>query len=126
MTKFEKVSRFAEVDLPLPARATANSAGYDFVVAEDTIIPPIDFVQAKIQDNLFESKRHEDYYGFVNPFTLDEMAKITKELKAKVTLVSTGMKCTLEPNQYLELSVRSSTPLKHWILMGNGVGKQAS
>ena len=32
------------------------------------------------------------------------------------------MKCHLEPDTYLELSVRSSSPLKYWITMANGVG----
>ena len=112
MVKFEKVSRFADIDLPLPTRATANSAGYDFVVAEDIVIPPYDFLRTKIQDDLFEKERHEDFYGFIDPLSLDEMAALTKELKAKIPLVSTGMKCHLEPGQYLELSARSSTPLK--------------
>ncbi len=119
---FEKVSRFADVDLPLPTRATANSAGYDFVVAEDIVIPPYDFLRTKIQDDLFEKDRHEDFYGFINPLSLDEMAALTKELKAKIPLVSTGMKCCLEPGQYLELSARSSTPLKHWLIIGNSIG----
>lgn len=122
MVKFQKVSRFADIDLPLPTRATADSAGYDFVVAEDIVIPPYDFLRTKIQDDLFEKNRHEDFYGFIDPLTLDDMAGITKALKAKVPLVSTGMKCYLEPGQYLELSVRSSTPLKHWLIMGNSVG----
>lgn len=119
---FEKVSRFADVDLPLPTRATANSAGYDFVVAEDIVIPPYDFLRTKIQDDLFEKERHEDFYGFIDPISLDEMAALTKELKAKIPLVSTGMKCHLEPGQYLELSARSSTPLKHWLIIGNSIG----
>lgn len=119
---FEKVSRFNNIDLPLPTRATENSAGYDFVVAEDVVIPPMSFITSKIQDNIFEKNADKDYYGFVTPFTLDEMAALTKELKTKITLVSTGMKCHLNPNQYLELSVRSSTPLKHWIICGNSVG----
>ena len=122
MVNFEKVSRFSDIDLPLPQRATASSAGYDFVVAEDIVIPPFDFQKTKMQDILFETKRHEDYYGFLNPLTLDEMAKITKENKLKLSLVSTGMKCHLNPGQYLELSVRSSTPLKHWLICANSVG----
>lgn len=122
MVKFQKVSRFADIDLPLPTRATADSAGYDFVVAEDIVIPPYDFLRTKIQDDLFEKERHEDFYGFIDPLTLDDMASITKALKAKIPLVSTGMKCHLEPGQYLELSVRSSTSLKHWLIMGNSVG----
>ena len=48
MVKFEKVSRFKDVDLLLPTRATAASAGYDFVVAEDVVIPPFDFLKTKV------------------------------------------------------------------------------
>ena len=39
MIKFEKVSRLAAADFNLPVRKTANSAGYDFEVAEDIIVP---------------------------------------------------------------------------------------
>lgn len=71
---------------------------------------------------MFEGNRHNDYYGFIAPFRLEEFAELTKNLKSKITLVSTGMKCHLNPNQYLELSVRSSTPLKHWLICANSVG----
>lgn len=124
MVKFEKVSRFVDTDLDMPKRGTAASAGYDFVVAKDVVIPPIDFLIDKIRDEGMSGKnpRHEDYYGFVNPYSLEEIAAVTKKLKAKPTLVSTGMKCHLEPGTYLELSVRSSTPLKHWLICANSVG----
>jgi dUTPase len=39
MAKFEKVSRFSEIDINLPERKTADSAGYDMEVAEDIIVP---------------------------------------------------------------------------------------
>ena len=39
MIKFEKVSRLADTDFNLPVRKTVNSAGYDFEVAEDIVIP---------------------------------------------------------------------------------------
>lgn len=122
MIKFEKVSRFADIDLPLPQRGTANSAGYDFVVAEDVVIPPLSFLTDKIHETVMSKNPKTDYYSFVNPLSLADMAELTKETKTKVTLVSTGMKCHLEEGQYLELSVRSSTPLKHWLIMANGVG----
>lgn len=123
MVKFEKVKRFENVDLPMPKRGTSNSAGYDFVVAEDTVIPPIDFLMDKVRFNIPDNRfKQDDFYGFINPITLDEMASLTKELKTKITLVSTGMKCYLEPGQYLELSARSSTPLKHWLIIGNSIG----
>lgn len=120
--KFQKVSRFADSDLPLPQRGTAASAGYDFVVAEDTVIPPYNFFDMKMRDNANLEGRENDYWALAKPYTLDEMAALTKEFKSKVTLVPTGIKCQMPKDVYLELSVRSSTPLKHWIIMGNSVG----
>ena len=118
MAKFEKVSKFAEVDINLPVRKTADSAGYDMEVAEDIIIPAYDkhltaMTNAWIKDdNLLPGK----------PLTLDQVAAITKSTKAKPTLVSTGMKCQLDPGTYLELSVRSSCPIKYWLFLANSVG----
>ena len=111
MAKFEKVSRFNEIDLPLPVRKTAQSAGYDFVVAEDIIIPPY----AEMSEKMWANR------PACVP-SLNEAAATIKEAKAKVTLVSTGMKCQLDEGTYLELSVRSSCPLKHWLVLGNSVG----
>ena len=37
MIKFERVSKYP--DAVIPTRSTANSAGYDFTVAEDIVIP---------------------------------------------------------------------------------------
>ena len=117
---FEKVSRFADIDLPMPTRATATSAGYDLAVAEDIVLPPYIFVEDKLQDAV--AGKLIDYYGFNNPFSLDDVAKLTKDLKVKIPLVSTGMKCKLRPDQYLEISARSSFPLKHWMIIGNAIG----
>ena len=113
MIKFEKVSRFAAADFNLPVRKTKSSAGYDFEVAEDIVIPThthqlLDMAKFSPQP--------------VEAYTLEEMAKLTKSTKAKPTLVPTGVKCHLEPGYYLELSVRSSTPLKHWLILANSVG----
>lgn len=114
MIKFEKVKRFADADFNLPVRKTRNSAGYDFEVAEDIVIPTW-------TSHLIE-------LGKVNttvtepPVPLDILASWTKATKAKPTLVSTGVKCHLEEGYYLELSVRSSTPLKYWIILANSVG----
>ena len=112
MAKFEKVSRFNEVDLPLPVRKTVESAGYDFVVAEDIVIPPY----TTQHNNMLIANRVDV------PLTLGEAAAAVKNAGAKITLVSTGMKCQLEKGTYLELSVRSSCPLKHWLILGNSVG----
>ena len=116
--KFEKVSRFNDVDLPLPTRGTGRSAGYDFVVAEDIVLKPYEFMTTTMRDGIAT----KDYWGFDPALTLDELAKATKELKTKVQLVSTGMKAKMPDDVYLQLSVRSSTPLKHWVILGNGVG----
>ena len=132
MIRFEKVSRFKDVDITMPERKTTGSAGYDLEVAEDIIIPSYtsqikkltlfdtanDYTTANIINGLFNPE------GFKRPEpkTLKEIAAITKESKAKPTLVSTGLKCYLDPNTYLELSVRSSTPLKYWLVLANGVG----
>ena len=112
MAKFEKVSKFAEVDINLPARKTADSAGYDMEVAEDVVIPSFYAHYAKMCDE----------YGPFAIFNLNDLAAITKRLGTKPTLVSTGMKCQLDKDTFLQLSVRSSSPLKYWLMMANGVG----
>lgn len=56
------------------------------------------------------------------PKGLDWIGALTKNLKTKPTLVPTGMKCKLDSGTYLELSVRSSSPLKYWLILANGVG----
>ena len=53
---------------------------------------------------------------------MDLMAKFTKETGFRPTLVSTGMKCKLDPGTWLQLSVRSSSSLKYWLVLGNSVG----
>lgn len=130
MAKFEVVSKYADAGLPLPVRATANSAGYDFVVAKETIIPSYETHKkmlselkmssfTQILEVLLDSKKAKEA---TRPLTLDEVANITGKHKNRPTLVSTGMKCKLDPGTYLELSVRSSTPLKNWLVLANGVG----
>lgn len=130
MAKFEVVSKYADAGLPLPVRATANSAGYDFVVAKDTVLKPYedhdrelrllhDVSLQQVLSNLFESAKKT---VTTQPLTLADVANLTGKHKNRPTLVSTGMKCKLDPGTYLELSVRSSTPLKHWIVLANGVG----
>ena len=118
MARFEKVSRFADVDIEMPVRKTMYSAGYDFIVAEDIVVPPMESLMDEIADYI-ALEQHRD---LDEPVNLDEMSAITKKLKAKPTLVSTGMKCKLDINQYLELSVRSSCPLKNWLILANSVG----
>ena len=132
MIRFEKVSRFKDIDITIPKRKTISSAGYDLEVAEDIIIPSYisqikkltlfdsanDYTTANIINGIFNPKS----FKRPEPKTLKEVASITKESGAKPTLVSTGLKCYLNHNTYLELSVRSSTPLKYWLVLANGNG----
>lgn len=111
MIKFERVSRFP--DAVLPTRKTAHSAGYDLTVAEDICVPPV-VNHIKTLDN--------QYTTYISTLNLKEVATLTKTLGAKPTLVSAGVKCQLDPGYYLELSPRSSTPLKYWLVMANSVG----
>ena len=111
MIKFEKVSRFLDEDITLPERSTAGAAGYDFFAAEDVIIPS--YVELY---NLLNSSKEQAYV------TLEEIEKFTKALGARPTLISTGVKCALNSNTYLEIASRSSSPLKYWILCANSIG----
>ena len=125
MAKFEKVSRFSDVEINLPQRKTAQSAGYDMEVAEDIVIPSYLTLCRVLDDETVDVVKVEkdgELYAEVHALTLDEMAAVTKRTKAKPTLVSTGMKCKLDPDTYLELSVRSSCPLKYWLFLANSVG----
>ena len=56
------------------------------------------------------------------PVTLAIAASLIKENGFKPTLIPTGYKCKLPDNYYLELSIRSSSPLKYWLILANGVG----
>lgn len=117
MAKFELISQYQDHPELLPQRSTISSAGYDFFVADNIILRPYETAM----DILY--KEYVDTFKPTNrSITLEEMAALTKSSKAKPTLVPTGIKCQLENNQYLKLVVRSSTPLKHWIILANAEG----
>ena len=114
MIKFEKVSKYNDIDIEMPKRATTGSAGYDFCVAEDIIIPPY--------ENHLRAIMVDINAPTSNIVDLETLSSITKNTHAKPTLVPTGVKCKLDPDAYLELTVRSSLPLKSWLVLANGVG----
>ena len=114
MAKFEKVSKYADADIVMPVRKTKDSAGYDMVAAEDYIIPSVWQMVAEATE--VWPVPADEYVS------LEMMSKFTKETGFKPTLVSTGMKCKLDQGTFLQLSVRSSSPLKYWLMLGNGVG----
>lgn len=106
---FEKVSKYKDSDIAAPTRATENAAGYDMVAAEDTVIPS--YLQ------MFKTTAPS-----YRTMTIDEVAKFTKDNNFKPTLVPTGHRVIMPENFSCELYVRSSSPLKYWIIMANGVG----
>ena len=110
MNKFEVVSKYKDRDIHLPKRSTGFSAGYDFEVAEDIVIPPLEHLMDELRTH---------WNGTI---TLDGMAQYTKRIGAKPTLVPTGIKAQIKPGQYLKLVVRSSLPLKHWLILANSEG----
>ena len=126
--KFEKISKYASDDMVIfPSRKTTQSAGYDFYAAEDTVIPP--FVEimedALIEDAKARGAKYKTVQDFIEkeyPYSLEKIAKSSKEYKAKVALVPTGIKCKIPDGYFLQLSPRSSLPLKHWLIMANSVG----
>ena len=109
--RFELVSKFADQTDLLPTRATKFSAGYDFSVAEDIVIP--------CYENIFKMF---NLASDQPPYDLSFVAGLTKSYKCKPTLVPTGVKAYLPEGTFLQLSVRSSCPLKHWLILANGVG----
>lgn len=114
MAHFEKVSKYADADLTMPVRKTSQSAGYDMVSAEDYVIPSLPLMCEEAK--LLWPVEADEYV------TLEQIADFTKKIGFRPTLVSTGMKCKLDPGYWLQLSVRSSSPLKYWLMLGNGIG----
>lgn len=92
-------------DIPLPTRATADSAGYDLCVAEDITIPSF--------------WANKDLARIDTLFTVGK-DKIKEGLAP--TLVPTGVSCELPHGYYLSLSARSSLPLKNLLIVANAPG----
>ena len=116
MNRFEVVSKYITEDgktnIQLPVRATKNSAGYDFFAAKEVVIPAY--------CNIMEEMGN--YVAKRIPYGLEDLKRIAKSTGLRPSLIPTGVKCQLDPDKYLELSVRSSTPLYGWIVLANGVG----
>lgn len=141
MAKFVKVKRFENIEIQKPIRKTKGSAAYDMVAAEDTIIPSF-FSQQNIIDEYTANKIKQNYeilfclyksrtidglnfnkkLDECSTYSLKEMEQITKKTKARPTLVPTGYKIELDKGQCAELLIRSSSPLKYWLILANSVG----
>lgn len=108
---FEIVSKYQDEDLTLPVRATQNAAGYDFCAAKDFVLPSIwkrNFLKV-----LHALRKQKEY-------TKEDLVAANKVLKPY--LVPTGIKAYMQPDEFLMLANRSSNPLKHGLILPNGVG----
>ena len=108
---FKIVSKYENEGLTLPVRATQNAAGYDFCAAKDFVLPSIwkrDFLKI-----LWTLRKQKQY-------TQEDLIAANKVLKPY--LVPTGIKAYMQPEEFLMLANRSSNPLKHGLILPNGVG----
>lgn len=125
---FEKIEKYKDdPEIIIPCRKTKNSAGYDFYCAEDTVIPSYyDNILVDMRNHMISDLGdfHKDFDSWLatQPYTLDQAAGYVKHYDKKITLVPTGIKCKMPPDYFLQLSVRSSLPLKHWLILANSVG----
>lgn len=111
MAKFEKVSKYECNYIKMPNRKTKNAAGYDMYVAEDTTVPSL-------------LNAHFDFISYDNKLCslLGIKEFLNDHQEFKPTLVSSGVKCKMADNEYLELVMRSSSPLNYGLVMANSVG----
>lgn len=107
---FEVITAYQSNGIQLPIRATNHAAGYDFEAAEDTIVPSIWKVLFK---NIAREMKPKE-------MKLADLEENKKYLKS--TLVPTGIKAYMGEDEYLQLANRSSNPIKHQLILPNGVG----
>lgn len=125
---FEKISKYKDDEgVKLPTRKTKCSAGYDMYVAEDTVVPSwSSMIEADFANEL--AKDLGTYYGsfedFVKslPYSLETTETLVKKYNKKTTLVPMGVKAFMPNDWYLQLSMRSSMPHKHWLMIANAPG----
>ena len=81
--RFEKISSYKGKEFPMPVRQTKLSAGYDFAVVEDIVIPSI---YAQIFKML---KGHISDPGFIDRLTDLKLTKILAELgESNISILS--------------------------------------
>ncbi|MEK6189604.1 MAG: dUTP diphosphatase [Carnobacterium alterfunditum] len=107
---FEVISAYKSKGIHLPARATNHAAGYDFEAAEEIIVP-------SIWKALFKNITRE-----MKPKETDSIFLEDNKKYLKSTLIPTGIKAYMGEDEYLQLANRSSNPIKHQLILPNGVG----
>ena len=115
--RFEFIDQYKDAGLTLPCRKTNGAAGYDFVCAEDIVIPSLANMIKDVLDTINVNIQSDEYIN------LATMTELTKQSGFRPTLVPTGVKCKIPDGYFLQLCVRSSTPLKAWLMLGNSVGR---
>lgn len=114
--QFEIVTKYKNQGINLPKRSTKYSAGYDIQAARDITIPSI------WQPSFI--KYFKDYYSSLpdlDPANWDEFTNYVSSA-IKPTLVPTGIKVKMPKDNVLKIYNRSSNPLKHHLILVNGVG----
>ncbi|MDO4670545.1 MAG: dUTP diphosphatase [Aerococcus sp.] len=108
---FEVVKKYQDQAIHLPKRATKHSAGYDIEAAEDIVIPSFwESAVKNVAKNWAPFRTYKDFGESIDPEAM------------KPTLVPTGLKAYMPENEYLQLTCRSSNPLKRNLMLPNGVG----
>lgn len=107
---FEVVSSYQNQQIKIPKRATKHAAGYDIQAAETIVVPTI--WKTVVHYIARDWPVFKDDYEF----------KRIREQVMKPTLVPTGLKSYMGKDEYLQLTCRSSNPLKRFLVLPNGVG----
>ena len=96
MHRYFKVCKgYDDLEVLLPTRCTARSAGYDFFAPKDVVVPSI--------------WKAQNILGLIRK-------------KIQPTIVWTHVKARMYGNEYLALHNRSSNPKKFGLILANGVG----
>ena len=106
---FEVIQDYAEAGINLPQRATKQAAGYDIEAGETVRIPS--FWQGAIR---YVLAKWPEFKG-------KDWGELKEEIM-KPTLVPTGLKAYMGADEYLQLTCRSSNPLKRYLTLPNGIG----
>lgn len=134
---FAVVKGYEEQGVNLPQRSTSKSAGYDFEAIEDVVVPSIwhsytDLIRRRPERETYLENKEKSFDGydgehvpFYEKVTIPEFFQMGSPsfLRGgfKPTLVKTGVKAFMQPNEKLDLYNRSSNP-KKGLILANGVG----
>ncbi|MDR1473381.1 MAG: dUTP diphosphatase [Lactobacillales bacterium] len=103
---FEIIKDYEDKGINLPKRATKHAAGYDFEAACNVEIPSIWSVGIKAGWDAIKNLAIAD----------------KTDQSIKPVMIPTGIKAYMGEDEYLEITNRSSNPLKRFLLLSNGVG----